>query len=291
MILDIIVIIFIVALSLILCRNDTGYNCHISHIIVGLSVMVFYKLARVLNLKKSTAEGFYSTNSITDFLSGNLSNNLINEQQAQALTPAQLKDYSDKLDSIINALNTLNNQSSNPQPNLSISPSNIQKLDLESQQQYQMFQIDYLNKQIQNAKDIINSQKLADNNTNYKPIKVYSSCIISNADGTTSLDVPVTSNRSGNSNINGLQYTGSGSGAGAGVGGVGGAGGGAGVGGAGIGGAGNISTSGSLVSSSNGSRGSSTSSSNFINLSPSTGVFNKLLNNIAQRNGNININL
>lgn len=269
MILDIIAIIFIVALSLILCRNDNGYHCQISHIVVGLSVMVFYKLARIFNIKLST-EGFYDTNSITDFLSGNITNNLINESQAQSLTPLQLKDYSDKLDSIINALNTLNNQASNPQPNLSISPSNIQKLNLESQQQYQMFQIDYLNKQIQNAKDIINSQQLANNNTNYKPIKVYSSCVISNADGTTSLDVPV-SRQTGNS-------TGSTGSSGSGIGGNSGSGSGS-------------SISGGSGTGSTGSSGGSGSTSNFINLSPSTGVFNKFLNNIAQRNGNININL
>ena len=54
-----------------------------------------------------------------------------------------------------------------------------------------MFQIDYLNKQLQNMKNIINTSTVAKNSNNYKPIKVYSSCVVSNADGTTVSNIPL----------------------------------------------------------------------------------------------------
>ena len=205
MILDLIACIFIVILSCILCMNDNNYKCQLSHIILGLSVIVFYKLAKyfklnhIINESKisnasnaSRIEGFDSvSNSINDFLSGNsLGNSVIAPNQAQSLSPTDLAAYNQKLTDLINSINDLKNQQNAPPSNVAASPDTVQKLDLESQQQYQMFQIDYLNKQIQNAKDIINAQSIA-NSTNYKPIKVYSSCVISNANGSTTVDVPV----------------------------------------------------------------------------------------------------
>lgn len=204
MILDLIACIFIVVLSFILCMNDNNYKCQLSHIILGLSVIVFYKLAKYFKLNQSVKslsaftvkENFDDsiTSSINDFLSGNaVGNSVIKPNQAQSLSPTDLALYNQKLTDLINAINDLKNQQNSPPPNVAVSPDTVQKLDLESQQQYQMFQIDYLNKQIQNAKDIINSQTVNSASANYKPIKVYSSCVISNANGTTSVDVPVNS--------------------------------------------------------------------------------------------------
>jgi len=207
MILDLIACIFIVVLSFILCMNDNNnYKCQLSHIILGLSVIVFYKLAKYFKLNhavkslsaNTVKENFNDsvTASINDFLSGNsVGNSVLTPNQAQSLSPANLASYNQKLTELINSINDLKNQQNAPPPNVAVSPDTVQKLDLESQQQYQMFQIDYLNKQIQNAKDIINSQTVNNASANYKPIKVYSSCVISNANGTTSVDVPVNSSQ------------------------------------------------------------------------------------------------
>lgn len=276
MILDIIAIIFIVALSFILCMKDNNYNCKISHIIIGLSVMVFYKLAKVLKLK-TTAESFDTTTDLNEFISGNIVGNIVaTPNQLKTLSASELAAYNSKLDSLINAINNLYNQQTNPKPNISLNPANIQKLDLESQQQYQMFQIDYLNKQLQNAKDILNAQTIKNNNTNYKPIKVYSSCVISNADGTTSVDTPIHSTSGNNtaflqstlatdSNSSNTNQPGS-----------------------------NLGLNPNFNTSSNTNLTSvdtNTNTNNFVNLSPSTGVFGNLLNNIGNRQGKININL
>ena len=204
MIIDLIACIFIVILSFILCMNDNNYKCQLSHIILGFSVIVFYKLAKyfkvnqlVKSLSANTVKEHFNdsvTTSINDFLSGNLvDNSILTPNQAQTLSPTNLASYNQKLNELINSINDLKNQQNTPPLNIAASPDTVQKLDLESQQQYQMFQIDYLNKQIQNAKDIINSQTINNSAANYKPIKVYSSCVISNANGSTSVDVPVNS--------------------------------------------------------------------------------------------------
>ena len=223
MFVDILAIILIVLLSFIFCINDNNYKCQLSHIIIGLTVIVFYKLYKCIMLKNSSTnaninmlnnatmtnnknnlsfnhpqvfENFVSsTANINEFIANSLSSSVaLPNDKVQSLTSTQLNEYTKKIDALINSINELKNRQDSSQNNdnvSSISPDTIQKLDLESQQQYQMFQIDYLNKQLQNAKDIINARTISSTSSNYKPIKVYSSCVISNADGTTSIDTPV----------------------------------------------------------------------------------------------------
>lgn len=256
--------------------NDNNYRCLLSHIVLGLSVIVFYKLAKhynlmqTINLQQKTTEPFTDpmTSSINDFISGaSLGNSILTNNQAKTLSPTDLASYNDKLTQLINVLNDIKTQQISTPANVSVSPDNIQKLDLESQQQYQMFQIDYLNKQIQNAKDIINAQTVANTSTNYKPIKVYSSCVISNANGSTTLDVPVKPNTTAitpqgipNPATQQMLQT--------------------------------IGQSNPLLSGTSTATigsGAGSTPNQFINLAPSTGVFGSLLNNMAK--GNVNINL
>lgn len=251
--------------------KDGNNNCQMSHIIIGLSVMVFYKLAKVLKLNQSTKEAFDTTSDINAFISGNVVGNVAAApNQLQTLSTSDLAAYNSKLDSLITAINNLYNQQTNPQPNLSVNPANIQKLDLESQQQYQMFQIDYLNKQLQNAKDILNSQTIANNNTNYKPIKVYSSCVISNADGSTTVDTPLKSTSGTSTSF--LQPTPA-------------------TGASQSGSTISLGSPSGIASGQTGIPATTAKANSFVNLSPSTGAFGNLLNSLASGQGNINVNL
>jgi hypothetical protein len=214
-ILDLIAILYIVVLSFIFCtgndniKNSTNKNsCLLSHIVIGLSVIVFYKLARYFKLQDrlsnnlsnkflNNTENFDDsvTDSINNFIK-NSGSQVITTDQASKLSPTDLSVYSSKLDSIINSLNSLQKSQNTPDPLAGTNPANLNSLDLTSQQQYQMFQLDYLNKQIKNAQDVINAQSIADSNQNYKPIKVFSSCVISNANGTTTVEKPVSTSSS-----------------------------------------------------------------------------------------------
>jgi hypothetical protein len=196
LLIDLIAIMFIVVLSFCFCMNNvnlknittTSNSCLLSHIVIGLSVIVFYKLARRFKLSNmlNIREHFFTdpvTESINNFITGS-DLGILQPNQASTLTPAQLSDYSSKLDTLISNVGSLQTQLNSPNPLSGTNPSNITSMDLASQQQYQMFQIDYLNKQIKNSQDIVNAQSISDSTTNYKPIKVFSSCVISNDNGT-----------------------------------------------------------------------------------------------------------
>ena len=236
--LDLIAILFIVILAFFFCMgndkiktNINNSSCLLSHIVVGLSVIVFYKLARhfkitdrlIKNLNytsnsnisnsninninnTNTKEKFNDsvTNSINDFITGS-NTEIISSQQAASLTPAQLASYTSTLNTLIDNVTNLQKTINSPNPLSGTNPSNISTLDLSAQQQYQMFQIDYLNKQIKNAQDVINAQSIAESTTNYKPIKVFSSCIVSNANGSTTNEIPVSNSRQ--SSTGGLQLS------------------------------------------------------------------------------------
>jgi len=268
LVIEFIAIIFIIILSFLFCNSNSNIknsvnnsSCLLSHIVVGLSVIIFYKLAKriklddVINSKFSNNnENFYAS-SINDFINGE--SDLLNAKQASTLKPIDLTVYSSKLDTIINSLKELKKTQLSDDPLANTNPSNLNSLDLASQQQYQMFQIDYLNKQIQNVQDTITAQNIADTTTNYKPIKVFSSCMVANANGTTTSDIPVSrsddkplsssfQNVGSNNDINNMLNT--------------------------------------ISQSNDYTNGQGT------NLSSTTGIFNKFLSGI-QKNGTLNINM
>jgi hypothetical protein len=268
LVIEFIAIIFIIILSFLFCNSNSNIknsvnnsSCLLSHIVVGLSVIIFYKLAKriklddVINSKFSNNnENFYAS-SINDFITGE--SDLLDVKQASTLKPIDLTVYSSKLDTIINSLKELKKTQLSDDPLANTNPSNLNSLDLASQQQYQMFQIDYLNKQIQNVQDTITAQNIADTTTNYKPIKVFSSCMVANANGTTTSDIPVSrsddkplsssfQNVGSNNDINNMLNT--------------------------------------ISQSNDYTNGQGT------NLSSTTGIFNKFLSGI-QKNGTLNINM
>ena len=51
MILDLIVIVLVIILSYLLCMDNKNHNCQLSHIVIGFTVIVFYKLIRYYNVK------------------------------------------------------------------------------------------------------------------------------------------------------------------------------------------------------------------------------------------------
>jgi len=218
LVLDLVAIIFIVIISFMFSINNdktklnnsnsnSTKSCLLSNIVIGLSVIVFYKLARYYKLSdklQNKNESFNSdtiTNSINNFVQGS---GLITADQAASLSTSDLASYSTKLDNLNSMLANLQSQLATPkQETTAINPSNMNTLDLAAQQQFQVFQIDYLTKQIKNSQDLINAQTVANSSQNYKPIKVFSSCVISNANGTTTEDEFVSGSGSGYSSGDG----------------------------------------------------------------------------------------
>ena len=224
-ILDLVAIIFIVFLSFVFCMSNNvnssnnstknGYSCNLSYIVMGLSVIVFYKLAYYFKIKDKlninmpmripiatpitmNKERFADNNELMNQFITGVSTDLIPLSQATSMTDDKYKEYSDQIQALTNSINQLSSQMT-VSSSVAANPGNIDTMDLESQQQYQMFQIDYLNKQIKNAQDTLNANSVSSSAVNYKPIKVFSSCVVSNANGATTVDQPVSGSSSGHS--------------------------------------------------------------------------------------------
>jgi hypothetical protein len=203
MILDLILILLVIILSCLFCMNDKStkgnisnyQNCKLSHIVIGLTVIVFYKLVRYYKIKKQikkidTTETFGVDQSINDFISN--TTDVIVNQDEKTLSDSVIKNYTNIIGDLTAQIKKLNDtqaqqidKANNPQ-----AITNIDTIGLENQQAFQELQIDYLSKQIQSAQDIINQNTVSNNSVNYKPIKLYSSCV-ANANGSMTTDQPV----------------------------------------------------------------------------------------------------
>jgi hypothetical protein len=202
MLVELIAIILIIVLSYVLCMNKNKINCQASHIVLGLSVIIFYKVLYYFNLRSNinsyenkllgTKENFEQ---LPDSLNSFIMGEEVNRPSTSAfgtMSNASSQQYISKLDSLVNAIESLRKDAQSTTNNLqSSNNSTIDRLNLESLQQFQNFQIQYLQNQINKTKELINSQQMTEISKKYKPIKVYSSCIVSNADGSTSADMPV----------------------------------------------------------------------------------------------------
>ena len=207
MILDLIVILLVIVLSYLLCIDNKNHNCQLSHIVIGLTVIVFYKLSRYYNTKletkvnnnthtknininntKTINEGFNTQQNINDFLS-NKKIYVLDTTEISSLKPEKYNEYLTSLNNLVEELKEINNN--NVQNNNSLqNTTDVESSSLEAQQALQQYQINYLNKQIKNSQDIINNERINEETLNYKPIKVYSSCTL-NTDGSLSNEEPV----------------------------------------------------------------------------------------------------
>jgi hypothetical protein len=197
---ELFIILFIIALSFVLCMKDKGYNCQMSHILMGLAVLLIYKVVKYFNLFQKIEpfkqkENFQSddlTKAINQFIGLETGEISPDTDKAASLTPQQLAIYNQNLADLKTKLSSLQDLLINP-PSEAITPdlTNLNSLDLEALQQYQNFQIDYLQKQIQNSQNIINNQNILESSSNYKPIKVFSSCVVNNESNTQSQSLPV----------------------------------------------------------------------------------------------------
>jgi len=193
MILDLIVILLVIILSYLLCMNNKTNDCQLSHIVIGLTIIVFYKLVKYYRIKQTNnlnnKEAFTTSGSINDFIAGKIEEPI--NQDIKKLDNDKLTEYTNTLSDLTNEIKKLNmNNSSEQESEIPKVDANIDTITIENQQSLQQFQINYLTKQIKNAQDIINSETISKSTQNYKPIKIFSSCV-ANADGTLTMEKPI----------------------------------------------------------------------------------------------------
>lgn len=219
---DLLTIILIIILSYVFLMTTSNEKCgtfnyQLMFITFGLCILVLHKIIYTVVNNSNCTSNINTTNTINtinttntikqrenfDDLSseiGDFINTASSPQNALTATNVSTLDTT-TLNTYINTLNQLQTQLNNfnttvgqllnNQQNSTQTQSNSNdiignRMSVESQEALQSYQIEYLQNQINKAKNLINAQLVQQNSSKYKPIKVYSSCAVANANGTLS---------------------------------------------------------------------------------------------------------
>ena len=197
---DIFIIILIVMSSFIFTLDDKGkvFNPQMMFILLVLVIIVIHKLILVSQKKKrlDTKEHFTEQTDlaaqINQFIDRQSSDQVV--KQIPAMSNEQQRQYLQSIQNLSNQVTSLNqrlndvNQNSNSIVGSGQPGTTNDRLSLETIQKMQNFQIDYLQKQIEKSKELLQQQEIEESIKKYRPIKVYSSCAVSSADGAFSND-------------------------------------------------------------------------------------------------------
>lgn len=201
---DIAVIVAIILTSYVFTLkqgNKSGlFNPQLMYILLALGMVVLFKVIHYKNLSK---EGFESdiASEMHRFIEGQVNDNVAD--RLSTINEADRKRYTDQIADLSSQIAVLNQRlldngdsSSGLNPELGTNDT----MNLETIQKMQNFQIDYLQKQIERSKQLLQQQEIEENIKKYKPIKVYSSCAVSSADGSFNED-SLNATKSNNTNM------------------------------------------------------------------------------------------
>lgn len=195
---ELLIIFLIIAFSLLFkYAEHININTQFMFIFLCIATLIIYKYMLYYRLNKnvSNQEGFFNFSSeVNKFLNNdNMPNNSTPESVQEYKN--KLTELNDKVDIMNEYLQEINNIAKGNTDNKANSA--FDELNIQASQQIQDYRIKQLQKEIEQTTDLIKKSKLNQDSKNFKKIPVYSSCIISNADGSMSVDNP-----SPNSNSN-----------------------------------------------------------------------------------------
>lgn len=187
MLYDLLILLLIVAFSYVFKLSQTkNYDSQLIFILLAVLVIVIYKYTMYRQLAKT--EGYQD---FTDEI-----NKFLNKDVPQGATQTSINEYKsslaqlqDKVDLMNEYLAELKNTGSQTAAD-GLDGSKASELNIQASQQIQDYRLNKLRDEIRRTQDIITQADLARSATKYNKIKVLSSCIVSNADGTYSTDTP-----------------------------------------------------------------------------------------------------
>jgi hypothetical protein len=193
MIYDLLILLLIVAFSYVFKLSQTkNYDSQLIFILLAVLVIVIYKYATYRQLAKQSAsnEGYQDfTDEINQFLNKDVpqgaTQSSINEYKTSL---GKLQDKVDLMNEYLAELKSAGSQTGNAADGLD--GSKASELNIQASQQIQDYRLNRLRDEIRRTQDIITQADLARSATKYNKIKVLSSCIVSNADGSYSKDAP-----------------------------------------------------------------------------------------------------
>lgn len=173
-------------------KNNNLFDPQMMFILLTLGIVIIHKVFYMRKINKK--EGFQINNSgvndlaneFLNFTSGQEHDNVVDK--VASMSEAARKEYLTHMSNISNQVSELNDNL-NEIKGESLGGSSInsshthQKIDLNTMQQMQELQIKNLQEAVDRHRSELQQQEIEENSRKYKPIKVYSSCAVSSADG------------------------------------------------------------------------------------------------------------
>ena len=220
MIKDLIIIACIIIASFIFKTSTTPsknnlFDPQMMFILLALAIVIVHKMFYIKKFNKlniSQEEGFQLgdsgtsdlANELINFTSGQKNDNV--SDKITSMSEAARKEYLTQISNLNNQVASLNDtirELKGMESTVAIDESSTnQRLDLQSMQQMQNNQISYLKDKIKLANNLLQQQEIEENAKKYKPIKVYSSCAVSSADGAFTEDTFQDTTEGDNSQVN-----------------------------------------------------------------------------------------
>ena len=204
MYLDFITLLIIIVLSYVFSLSITKkYDAQAMFILLTCLVLIIYKcLINKYMSENFINEGFENVSTeLLQFVQGEMPNNLQTED---------VMEYKRKLSQLVHKIETMNEnleeiKKSNDITNEMSDGSMESKLELSSKQQIQDDRIKRMQEQVDMTNDLLRQTQMKEESAKFKKIPIYSSCVVSNADGSLTTETVRNNTRTSNEqNVDGV---------------------------------------------------------------------------------------
>ena len=194
---DCVALLVIICLSYLFALSITkNYDPQAMFILLSCLVLIIYKCLVNRHIYQNVSKENFSdfTEDIQQLIDSDI------PAGANPMNTAELynriKVISDKLSSLNENLDEIKNI--NKEASLQ-DASNAEELSLQASQQIQDFRIKKMEDETARLQDLVKKNQIKQESAKFKKIPIYSSCVVSNADGSISNDLPSVSNKNNGS--------------------------------------------------------------------------------------------
>lgn len=197
---NLIIILLIIGFSYLFEKScNYEFNSQLTFILLSLFVVVIYKFLLNRSMIKENFNDF--TEQINEFLKSGLPDAGTDPKTMQEYSK-QLTQLQDKVDIMNEYLNEIKETAERKSDGETMGD----QLNIQASQQIQDYRIREMQNELTRTTDLIKEAKMREDASKFKKIPIYSSCVVSNADGSIQVDTPSNTNNS-NSVSNTLNNT------------------------------------------------------------------------------------
>lgn len=184
---NLIIILLIIGFSFLFetsCNYE--FNSQLTFILLSLFIVVIYKFLINKCIMKESFNSFDSQ--ISEFLKTELPKGQTSSDVQEY--KKELTQLQDKVDIMNEYLNDIKETAEGKKKGETMGD----QLNIQASQQIQDYRIREMQKEIERTTDLIKEAKMREDASKFKKIPIYSSCVVSNADGSLQVDTPLSNN-------------------------------------------------------------------------------------------------